>query len=130
MARLSLMPVDGTRRIPMKKFIVFYKAPIEAFQKAMESFTPEQQKQSMNDWMVWMNANQKSIADGGAPLGKTTRVDAKGVSASSNDIGGYSIVQANSPEDAAKLFGEDHPHLKMMPGAWIEITEVMPMPDM
>jgi hypothetical protein len=113
----------------MKKFMVFYKAPTAEFQKAMKSFTPEQQKQSTKDWMTWMNANQKSLADGGAPLGKTTRVDPKGVSASSNDIGGYSIVQANSPEEAAKLFGKDHPHFTM-PGAWIEITEVMPMPDM
>jgi hypothetical protein len=44
-----------------------------------------------------------------------------------NDIGGYTIVQAESAEDAAALFGSDHPHLTM-PGAWIDIVEIMPMP--
>ena len=43
---------------------------------------------------------------------------------------GYSIVQAQSHDAAVKMFGKDHPHLKMMPGAWIEIVEIMPMPDM
>ena len=112
----------------MKKFMVLYMAPVAEFQKAMKSSTPEQQKQAMKDWMTWMNANQKAIADGGAPLGKTTRIDTKGVSAATNDVGGYSIVQADSNEEAAKLFGKDHPHFTM-PGAWIEITEIMPMPD-
>ena len=27
------------------------------------------------------------------------------------------------------LFGKDHPFLRM-PGAWIEIVEIMPMPEM
>ena len=45
-------------------------------------------------------------------------------------VGGYSIVQAQSHDAAAKLFGKSHPHLQMMPGGWIEIVEIMPMPDM
>ena len=45
-------------------------------------------------------------------------------------VGGYSIVQAQSHDVAAKMFGKDHPHLQMMPGAWIEIVEIMPMPEM
>src|SRR5688500_16555333 len=64
----------------MKKFMVLYMAPTAEFEKAMRDFTPDQQKQAMNDWMKWMNANQASIADSGAPLGKTKRVDSKGVS--------------------------------------------------
>ena len=30
--------------------------------------------------MKWMDANKSSIVDGGAPLGKTKRVDASGAS--------------------------------------------------
>ena len=41
----------------------------------------------------------------------------------------YSVVQAESHEAAAKIFGKDHPHLQW-PGAWIEITEIMPVPGM
>jgi hypothetical protein len=81
-------------------------------------------------WMKWMGKHKISIVDDGAPLGKTKRVDAKGTSNTKNGVGGYSIVQAQSHDAAAKMFGKDHPHLRMMPGAWIEIVEIMPMPDM
>ena len=84
----------------------------------------------MDAWTKWMNANKASFVDGGAPLGKTKRIDAKGVSDIKNDVGGYSIVQADSADAAAKIFGKDQPHLQMMPGAWIEIVEIMPMPGM
>ena len=43
-----------------------------------------------------------------------------------NDIGGYSIVQADSQEAAAKIFA-DSPHLSM-PGASAEVMEIMAMP--
>jgi hypothetical protein len=114
----------------VKKFMVLYKASSADFEKMMKSSTPEQQQKGMEAWGKWMQANQKSIVDGGAPLGKTKRVDQKGVSDAKNDIGGYSVVQADSPETAAKIFSGGHPHLQMMPGAWIEVTEIMPMPGM
>ena len=41
----------------------------------MKNATPEQQKKGMDAWMKWMNANKPSIVEGGAPLGKTKRVD-------------------------------------------------------
>jgi len=43
-------------------------------------------------------------------------------------FGGYSIVQAQSHDAAAKLFGKSHPHLQMMPGGRLEIVEIMPDP--
>ena len=113
----------------MKKFLVLYMASAAEFEKMIKNSTPQQQKEGMDAWMKWMNANKASFVDGGAPLGKTKRVDAKGVSDIRNDVGGYSIVQAASAEAAAKIFGKDQPHLQM-PGAWIEIVEIMPMPGM
>ena len=95
----------------------------------MKNATPEQQQKGMDAWMKWMEQNKTSLVDGGAPLGKTKRVDAKGVADTRNELGGYSIVQARSHDEAAKLFGKDHPHLHM-PGAWIEIVEIMPVPGM
>jgi hypothetical protein len=83
----------------------------------------------MEAWMKWMNENKASIVEGGAPLGKTKRADATGTSDTKNNIGGYSIVQAESHAAAAKLFGKEHPHLQM-PGAWVEILEIMPLPGM
>jgi hypothetical protein len=114
----------------MKKFMVLYMASSADFEKMMKNATPEQHKKGMDAWMKWMGKHKKSLVDGGAPLGKTKRVDAKGASSAKNGVGGYSIVQAQSHDAAAKMFGKDHPHLQMMPGAWIEIVEIMPMPDM
>ena len=113
----------------MKKFMVLYMASGPQFEKMMKDSTPEQRKKGMDAWMKWMNANKASIVEGGAPLGKTKRVDSNGASNTKNEIGGYSVVQAESQDAAAKIFGKDHPHLQM-PGAWIEIMEIMPLPDM
>ena len=113
----------------MKKFMVLYMAPSAQFEQMMKNATPEQQQKGMDAWMKWMNANKASLADGGAPLGKTKRVDANGTKDTKNEVGGYSIVQAESHDAAAKMFGKDHPHLHV-PGAWIEIVEIMQIPGM
>jgi len=112
----------------MKKFLVLYMADQATFARMMNT-TPEQQKQGMDAWMKWMGAHKASFVDGGAPLGKTKRVDAKGAADAKNGVGGYSIVQAESADAATKIFGKDMPHLQM-PGAWIEVTEIMPVPGM
>jgi hypothetical protein len=114
----------------MKKFMVLFMATPADFENAMKNATPDQQKKGMDAWMGWMNKHKASLVDHGAPLGKTVRVDAKGHAAARNGIGGYSVVQAESHEAAAKMFDKDHPHLAWMPNAWIEIVEIMPMPGM
>jgi hypothetical protein len=109
----------------MKKFLVLYKASAAAFEQAMKT-TPEQQKAGMAAWMAWGQKAGGSIVDMGAPLGKSLNVTPKGASPSTNDLGGYSILQAESKEAlAATLKG--HPHF-MMPESSIEILELMPMP--
>ena len=113
----------------MKKFMVLYMANAADFEKMMKESTPEQQKKGMEGWMKWMGDHKASLVDGGAPLGKTKRVDAKGVSDAKNGIGGYSIVQAESADAATKIVGKGQPHLQM-PGTWIEIVEIMPLPGM
>jgi YCII-related domain len=113
----------------MKKFMVLYMADGAEFERMMKSSTPEQQQKGMAAWMKWMGDHKASIVDGGAPLGKTKRVDAKGASDTKNGIGGYSVVQADSADAAAKMFDHSHPHLQM-PGAWVEVVEIMPVPGM
>src|SRR3954449_5510775 len=111
----------------MKKFMVLYMASKAEFEKMMKNSTPEQQKKGMDAWMKWMNENKTSLVDCGAPLGITKRVDSSGASNTKNEMGGYSVVQAETHDAAAKMFGKEHPHLQV-PGAWIEIVEIMPMP--
>jgi hypothetical protein len=80
----------------------------------------------MGEWEVWMKKNMASFADSGGPVGKTKQAAASGATDIRNDIGGYSIVQAESHEAAVALFA-DSPHLTM-PGATVEVMEIMPMP--
>ena len=112
----------------MKKFLVLYKAPASAFEQ-MQKSTPEQRKAGMEAWMAWSKKAAASIVDMGAPLGKSLRVTKGGGSSqSSNDLGGYSILQAESKEALAESL-KGHPHF-MMPDGSIEIIEYLPMPGM
>jgi len=111
----------------MKKFLVLYKASAAAFEQAMKS-TPEQAKAGMDEWMAWTKKAASSIVDMGAPLGKALKVTTAGASPTKNDLGGYSIMQAESKEALAETM-KGHPHF-MMGDAVIEITELMPMPGM
>lgn len=113
----------------MKKFLVLYKASPEAFAAAMKDSTPEQQKAGMDAWMNWSKKAATSLVDMGGPLGKSVSV-AKGgnVSPIVNDLGGYSLMQAESKEALAATMKE-HPHFMMVSGT-IEIIEVMPIPGM
>jgi hypothetical protein len=110
----------------MKKFLVLYKAGAADFAKAMSS-TPAQQKAGMDAWMAWSQKAAKSIVDMGAPLGKALRVTPSGASPVTNDLGGYSVLQAESKEALAETL-KGHPHFMMGEGSSIEITELMPMP--
>jgi hypothetical protein len=111
----------------MKKFMVLYKAPLASFDQMMKA-TPEQQKAGMDAWMSWANQAKSSIADLGAPLGKTLKVTPAGPSPTRNDIGGYSILQGESKEAVAATL-KGHPHF-MTPDGFIEVIELMPMPGM
>jgi hypothetical protein len=111
----------------MKKFLVLYKAPQSAFEQ-MKNATPEQQKAGMEAWMSWGKKAAASIVDMGAPLGKSLKVTSGGASPSSNDLGGYSILQAESKEALAETL-KGHPHF-MMPDGTIDVVEIMPLPGM
>jgi hypothetical protein len=111
----------------MKKFLVLYKAPPASFEQMMKA-TPEEQQAGMDAWNAWGRKAEASIVDMGAPLGKALRVTAGGASPTKNDLGGYSIMQAESKEALGeKLKG--HPHF-MTPDGVIEITEIMDIPGM
>jgi len=112
----------------MKKFLVLYKASQASFDQMMKA-TPEQQKAGMDAWMAWSQRAKSSLVEMGAPLGKTTLVKKDGkATPSHNDLGGYSVLQAESAEALAAQMKE-HPHFMMQDGT-IEIVEIMPVPGM
>ena len=111
----------------MKKFMALYMAERAAIDQMMKG-TPEQMKAGMDAWMTWYKTNEKAVAELGAPLGKTKRIDQNGAADAQNGITGYTIVEGDSLESVSKIF-EGHPHLAM-PGCTIELLEVMPVPGM
>jgi hypothetical protein len=80
----------------------------------------------MEAWTTWMKKNENGLAEMGAPLGKNKRVNASGVSDVRNEVTGYSILDAESHEAATRML-EGHPHLQV-PGAYIDVLPVMPIP--
>lgn len=108
----------------MKKFLVLYNMPTEGF-AAFANMSDEEKKKEMEDWMRWMDEHKGVFVDEGNPSGKNQRVTKDGVSAAPNEVGGYSIVQAESQEAACSIFA-DAPHL-VAPGAYVEVMEITEM---
>lgn len=110
----------------MKKFIVTYHAPIEALAKMGEA-TPEQREEGMKPWMAWAEKCGDQLVDLGSPLMGGLKLSPNGSSTTSaREVCGYSILQADSMENAKSLL-DGHPHLSWMGECEIEIHESMPM---
>ena len=118
----------------MKKFMAVYTGSPAAFEKyQQENADPKKrearEKEGMQAWMKWFQGHRKAIADDGAPLGKTKRVTRDGIADTRNNLAGYTVVEAESQEAAAKMF-LNHPHFMIFPGDGVDIMECLPMPDM
>lgn len=109
----------------MKKFLVLYRAPASA-REQMANATPEQAKAGMDAWSAWSRRAGSAIVDLGAPLGIAAQLG--GNTAAGDPIGGYSILQAASLDEARKAL-DGHPHLTM-PGSSIEVLEYLQLPGM
>ncbi|MBW8855109.1 MAG: hypothetical protein JF604_12480 [Bradyrhizobium sp.] len=92
----------------------------EAERKAKE-------QEGMAAWKGWVEKHQGAIQAMGGPLGKTKKVDGKGLADIANEMGAFTVVRAASHEAAAKMF-ENHPHFAIFPGERVEIMPVLPIP--
>ena len=111
----------------MKKFIVIYHAPIEAIQQ-MWNASPEEMKKGMEPWMQWAQKCGSQLVDLGSPLAGGQKVLPNGKSeASQRNVCGYSILEADSIEEAKSLLA-GHPHLMWRGDCEIEVHEAMPLP--
>ena len=107
----------------MPKYLVLYRSSATPEQ---QMGTPEQAQEGMALWMKWFEKTGPALVDFGSPLGKAQTVP--GGADSGLPIGGYSILEAESPEAAAKLL-DGHPHTHA-PDAAFEVLEFLPMPGM
>ena len=110
----------------MARFLALYGAPVGAMDAAMQNTSQEERDASMEAWNKWMQAKGSAIVSMGAPVGKNKRVSESGVEDVRNEVGGYSIVEADTHEEAAELF-TDNPMLEMK-GAYVDVLAIMPMP--
>ena len=114
----------------MKKYLaMFLGSPksMGAWKDLDEVTRKAKETEGMQAWMKWVEDNKDSIVDMGSPLGKTKRVTKDGITDVRNEMGAWIVVQAESQEDAAKLF-LNHPHFMIFPGEAAEIMECLPMP--
>jgi hypothetical protein len=116
------------QEVNVKKFLVLYESSMSA-REEMARATPEQQKAGMDMWMQWAAKTKSHIVELGQPVGDGKHVAQNGhVSEARENIGGYSILQAASLDEAVKLLHE-HPHFHSPNGA-ISVLELMPIPGM
>jgi hypothetical protein len=113
----------------MKKFLVLYRSTVSASDQ-MRNVTPDQAKAGMDAWMKWAGAVGKGIVDMGSPVSAAAKIDKSGaVGAADSQVGGFSILQAESKDAVVSGLLKSHPHF-MSPGASIEVFEFLPMPGM
>lgn len=111
----------------MKKFLVIYHAPTPP-EDAMQG-NPEEMKKVMGEWMQWMEDCQGAVTDMGTPLGGGMSVTPSGSGASTKDVVGYSMMEADSMDAVIEML-KKHPHLTMPGGCTIEVHESLPVPGM
>ena len=93
-----------------------------------ESERRAREQEGMAAWYAWVERHKASLVEMGGPLGKTKQVTEKGIEDTSNALGAFCVVRAESHEAAAKMF-QNHPHFTIFPGEAVEIMPVLPIPS-
>lgn len=116
----------------MKQFLAVYigtAASMGKWASLSEADRKKREAEGIAAWRAWGEKNKNSVVTMGGPLGKTKSASPSGIADTKNEMTGYTVIQAESHEAAAKLF-EKHPHFTIFPGDRIEIMEVLPIPGM
>jgi hypothetical protein len=92
-----------------------------------EAERAEKQAAGIAAWHKWATDNSAAILEMGGPLSRTKLVASSGISDIRNNLSGFTIVQAESQEAAARMF-LNHPHFTVFPGEGIEVMECLPIP--
>lgn len=116
----------------MKTYMAVFTGNPGNFDKYQKQFPdPEKRKaherEGMKAWEKWAQDHEKSIVADGGPLSKTKRVSKEGIADVRNNLAAYTVVRAESQDEAAKMF-LNHPHFTIFPGDGVEIMEVLPIP--
>lgn len=114
----------------MKRFLAVFTGTPDKFSQWMALPEAERQRREVAGiaaWKKWAEDHADVIEDMGGPLSRTKRIAADGITDTRNNLGGYTVLRAESQEAAAQLF-INHPHFTLFPGEAVEVMEVMPVP--
>lgn len=100
---------------------------MKAWMALPDSERRAREQEGIAAWKAWAEKHQAAIVGMGGPLGRTRRITADGVAATSNEMGAFMLVRADSHAAAAELF-VDHPHFTIFPGESVEVMPVLPVP--
>ncbi len=78
-------------------------AGLDAWMQLPEETRKQQELDMRTEWNAWLEAHKEAIVET-AGVGKPKRVTAAGVEDARNDLMMYSYVEAESLEEAAKIF--------------------------
>lgn len=115
----------------MKNYLAIYLCSAAAMAKwneMPEQLRSERRALGVQAWHDWVDRNKDRIVELGTPLGKTKAVGHSGISDVRNAMTAYTVVRADSHEEAAGFF-VGHPHYTIFPGESIEVMECLPIPD-
>lgn len=115
----------------MKRYLAVFTGTPSArsrWEALSESEREQRKARGIAAWKKWAGDNAAAIVEMGGPLSRTKQVSAGGIADIRNNLGAFTVVQAESQEDAAKLF-LNHPHFTIFPGEGVEVMEVLPVPE-
>ncbi|MBI4009510.1 hypothetical protein HY357_04700 [Candidatus Roizmanbacteria bacterium] len=95
----------------------------------MTSVSPDEAKKGMEPWFEWQKKVGDKMLDLGTPLGNGMQVTKSGTAPSNKEVVGYSVLQANSMDEAVAML-KGHPHLDWVDGCSIEVHESLSLPGM
>ena len=98
----------------MSRFLVTYHGPGMPDDPALI-------EQAKTDFMNWVGQAGSAIVDPGAPLMMVTQVSS-GSPTQAVEIGGYSIIEAESPEAASGVL-ESHPYVAR--GGTLQVNQII-----
>jgi hypothetical protein len=98
----------------MTKFLITYEGATEM------PTTPEGREQMMSAFGAWVGEVGGHMVDPGAPLGASRAVTSNGDADAPSGIGGYTILDADTLDEAVGLV-RNHPFLKR--GGTLRISE-------
>ena len=106
----------------MTQFVLTYRVPKTPLREVLEELTEEQRASRLAEWNDWFDSMGANLVERGQPVNAAYEV---GNCDSDMRIGGYSLVSADSPDEALRM-AEGCPGIAR--GGGVEVGELIELP--